>query len=275
MILDVARILRSTFLATVELHRAVGSTSDRAKSCAADPNLKLPLLVLAERQTAGRGRGSHRWWTGQGALACSLLLETPRRLLLQTPGTLLSGPQNFPAAPHAHAGPVAPLVSLAAALAVMETVRPLLGHRMVGIHWPNDLMVDGAKLAGILVETLAGKLVIGIGVNTNNRLSEAPPELHGTAATLFDLTGRPHDHTEILIALLDHLHRLLQQLAQSPERIAALANQACLQHGQTLRVQLGNSVILGRCEGIASDGALVLETSEGLRRLYSGVLIKP
>ena len=139
----------------------------------------------------------------------------------------------------------------------------------------NDLMVDGAKLAGILVETLAGKLVIGIGVNTNNRLAEAPPELHGRAATLFDLTGRRHDHTEILVALLDHLHRLLQQLAQSPARIGELADQACLQHGQTLRVQVGNSVTVGRCTGIASDGALVLETPEGPRRLYSGVLIKP
>jgi len=259
MTLDVGTILRRTFVATVEMHRAIGSTNDRAKSCAADPNLELPLLILAERQTSGRGRGSHRWWTGEGALACSLLL----------------GPQNFPVAPHPHPGPVAPLISLAAALAVMETVRPLLGDRVVGIHWPNDLMVDGAKLAGILVETLAGKLVIGIGVNTNNRLAEAPPELHGTAATIFDLTGRRHDHTEILIALLDHLHRLLQELAQSPARIAELANQACLQHGQTLRVQVGNSVIVGRCTGIASDGALVLETPEGPRRLYSGVLLKP
>ena len=259
MTLDVGRIVRGTFVATVELHRAIGSTSDRAKSCAADPNLELPLLILAERQTAGRGRGSHRWWTGEGALACSLLL----------------GPQNFPIAAQPHAGPVTPLVSLAAALAVMETVRPLLGDRVVGIHWPNDLMVDGAKLAGILVETLAGKLVIGIGVNTNNRLSEAPPELHGRAATLFDLTGRRHNHTQILIALLDHLHRLLQLLAQSPARIAELADQACLQHGQTLRVQSGNSVIVGRCTGIASDGALVLVTPEGPRRLYSGVIVKP
>lgn len=261
MELDVARILRHTFVAVVELHEAIGSTNDRAISYAAEPPVPLPLLILAERQTAGRGRGGNRWWTGDGALACSLLL----------------GWQSKPSArgaPVSLAFPAPPLVSLAAALAVVEAVRPLLGDRIVGIHWPNDVIVGRGKLAGILVEAVGGKLVIGIGVNTNNRLCEAPAEIQDVATTLFDLTGRFHSHTEILVALLNSLHRLLEELPRRPAYIAAMADRACLQRGQNLSAQLGSERIVGRCGGIASDGALILETLEGTRRLYSGVLLR-
>ncbi len=263
--LDVGQILRQTFVATVELHRTIGSTNDRAKQCAAERGLELPLLIVAGRQTAGRGRGANRWWTGEAALACSLLLSLKHSAGVSS--ACSDARQSPPAL-------VPPLVSLAAALAVVETVRPLLPGRVVGIHWPNDVMVDRAKLAGILVEALGGKLVVGIGVNTNNRLADAPPELHGAATTIFELTGRRHEHTALLIALLNHLHCLLHDLSQQPTHVAALADQACLQHGQTLRVQQGDKVIVGRCVGIASDGALLLESPRGPQRVYSGVLVK-
>ncbi len=250
--LDADLLLRRTFIARVEHHATLGSTNDRAKQCAGQGVGALPLLIVADEQTAGRGRGTRRWWTGQGSLACSLLLEAADLGVDRSRS---------------------PLVALAAAVAIVETVGPLLPSHQVGIRWPNDVFAGGRKLAGILVEVLSDRrLVVGIGLNLNNSLCEAPPELQSTAATLRELTGTPHDRTRILLALLEHLAVGLWQLASTPEQVAARADGFCLQHGEQLTIQLGRRLVSGRCAGIASDGALVLDTPEGRRTLYSGVL---
>ena len=103
----------------------------------------------------------------------------------------------------------------------------------IGIHWPNDVMLDGRKLAGILIEVLAdGKHVIGIGINTNNTAADAPEEVRPRVATLRDVTGQTHDSTELLIAILQQLQRQLAELALSPERVAARTHELCLQRGK-------------------------------------------
>ncbi len=251
--LDIDQILRETFIARAEYHLMLRSTNDRAAQCAAEAPGPLPLLVVAEMQTAGRGRGGRHWWTGRGSLAVSLLLD-PQQLGIQQRSQ-------------------SPLVTLAAAVAIVETVAPLLRGEPVGIHWPNDVVATGGKLAGILVEVLPdGQLIVGIGVNTNNSLADAPPELRGMATTLLELTGREHDQTTLLVTLLEHLESALRQLESAPEQIGARADAMCLQHDCTLTLQLGNQSITGRCVGIAADGALVLEMPHGRRAFYSGVL---
>jgi BirA family biotin operon repressor/biotin-[acetyl-CoA-carboxylase] ligase len=162
---------------------------------------------------------------------------------------------------------------LAAGVAVAKTAAPLLpGHR-VGVHWPNDVFVGERKLAGVLVEVLAGRhLVVGVGINVNNSLADAPPELQASATTLRELTGIRHERTRILLQLLRHLDGRLARLAFEPEQVAAEANRLCLQRGQMLTVQRGRRVISGRCAGIAADGALLLDTAAGPQHLYSGVL---
>jgi BirA family biotin operon repressor/biotin-[acetyl-CoA-carboxylase] ligase len=246
-------LIRQTFVARVEHHATLGSTNDRARACAAEGLGPLPLLIVADEQTAGRGRGDHRWWTGRGSLACSLLLD-PEALEIDRCRS-------------------SPLVALATAVAIVETVAPLLADHTVGLHWPNDVYVEGRKLAGILAEILANRrTVLGIGLNANNSLADAPQELHHSATTLLDLTGVVHDRTRILLSLLGHLESALGKLATDPEQIAATADEICLQKGQTLTADSGRQRVSGRCEGIASDGALLLDTREGLERLYSGVL---
>ncbi len=254
--LDVDRVLRETFVARVEYHPTLASTNDRAGQCAADGPGELPLLVVADEQTAGRGRGSNRWWTGRGSLALSLLADGDRLGIAE----------------RSHS----PLVALAAALAVVETVAPLAAPQPVGIRWPNDVLAAGGKLAGILVEALPdGRHIIGIGVNTNNSLAEAPPELRETAVTLWELTGVPHDRTTLLVSLLKHLEWAFEELAAEPDRIGTRADALCLQRGKTLTLQLGKETITGRCTAIAPDGALRLDTPRGQRMFYSGVLCKP
>lgn len=252
---DTERIVRETFVVAVEHHPTIGSTNSRAAECAAQTDLTLPLLVLADQQTAGRGRGTNRWWTGQGALALSLLVDA------QTVG--------------ADSGP-SPLVALATAVAIVDTIAPRLPNHPVGIHWPNDVLAADRKLAGILIEVLPDRRhVIGIGLNTNNTLADAPPELRNTAATMRDLAGQPCDQMDILIELLNQLEQGFARLRREPEASAAQADKLCLQRGKPLTLGWANRSITGVCRGIALDGALQLETSEGQQCFYSGILTRP
>jgi len=248
--IDTHRLLRETFVARVEHHAAIGSTNDRAKQCAAEGAGPLPLLVVADVQTAGRGRGANRWWTGRGSLACSLLVDV---------GSLSVDRSRWT------------LVGILAGVAIVETVAPLLPSHLVGLRWPNDVYAAGRKLAGILVEVVSDRLhVIGIGLNTNNALAEAPAELRDTATTLVELTGIQHDQTTILATLLHRVEDGLRELAAAPERVGARADAMCLQRGKMLTVQSGQRSVTGRCAGIAADGALLLDTPDGRQKLYSG-----
>jgi BirA family biotin operon repressor/biotin-[acetyl-CoA-carboxylase] ligase len=160
-------------------------------------------------------------------------------------------------------------------VALVETIAPLVPDQRPGIHWPNDVFVSDRKLAGILVESLAdGRHIVGVGMNVNNPLALAPPELQTAITSLVDLTGRAHDRTQLLLELLDSLQAALHQLARSPSDLARRADSLCLQHGQRLAVEAGGRVEAGICAGIADDGSLVLDTPAGPRNVYSGVLVK-
>jgi len=252
--MNLQRILSETFVASAEYHEVLGSTNDRARRCAAE-GLPLPRLITADRQTAGRGRGANRWWTGPGGLAMSLLL--PPDALPRDVGQSV-------------------LVSLVGAVAVVDVLRPLVEQSLggtLGLDWPNDVMLGGDKLAGILVEALPGRAhVVGIGINTNNTAADAPVELREKLVTLRDVTGATCDHVELLVALLRRLEHGLQQLVATPQEVARHADELCLQRGQMLTIRTGREDITGRCHGIAPDGALLLDTPEGPRACYSGVV---
>jgi BirA family biotin operon repressor/biotin-[acetyl-CoA-carboxylase] ligase len=240
------------WLTRIEHHTELGSTQDRAREAAGIVAMGESHLVVADRQTAGRGRGNNRWWTGEGGLAASLLFDPatfglPRRAI--------------------------PQVSLVTGVAVVDAIGPLVSGHVLGLHWPNDVYVSNRKLAGILVDVLpAGRHVVGIGINTNNALEDAPAELMATVATLHWLTGRVWDHGELLEILLEQLAAGLRALAESPEAMGQRFNELCLQQGQVLTVRNGEEQTTGRCAGIAADGALLLDTPEGRKSLYSGTL---
>jgi BirA family biotin operon repressor/biotin-[acetyl-CoA-carboxylase] ligase len=251
---DTQRVMCETFVACVEHHSRIGSTNDRAKQVVARGSGPLPLLIVADQQTAGRGRGTNRWWTGRGSLALSLVLDATQYGITRA---------------------TSPLVALAAAVAAVETVATQVPGKRVGIHWPNDVYVEDRKLAGVLVEVPTPRhCVLGLGLNTNNTLAEAPPDLSRTAVTLRDLTGTHHGHTGILIALFCHLESLLGRIATAPEKVARRADERCLQRGKTLTIETGGRCVRGRCVGIAPNGALWLETALGRQSFVSGVVQK-
>lgn len=250
---DVERILAQAPIAEVIYRNQVTSTNDLARELAATVGRRLPALVLADQQTAGRGRGTNRWWTGAGSLACSLLFEPAARGIAR---------QHFA------------IMSLAAAVSIVDAIVPEVAGHSVGLHWPNDVFVDGCKLAGILVEGLSdGTHVLGFGINVNNTLADAPVELKRIVTSLSDLTGKKHDRTRLLIEVLNRLEAALNLLAVSPEKLARRANDLCLQHGRPLTIQSGNRSVYGTCAGIADDGALRLATEAGIETIYSGVLL--
>ena len=249
--MDLRPLLSETFVAAAEHHATLASTNDRARQADAAGATVLPLLIVADRQTAGRGRGANRWWTGRGGLALSLLVD----------------------ARSGAAARKSPLVGLAAALAVVQAVEPLLPGHVVGIHWPNDVFVGDRKLSGVLVEGLAsGRCVVGIGVNANNSAAEAPEGLRETMTTLRDLCGTEVGTTGLMLGLLRHLESALRLLAFRPAAVGERAHQACLQRGRELSVRQGPATLRGWCAGIAPDGALLLRTAEGEVAVYWGML---
>jgi len=154
--------------------RRTGSTNDRARELAA-AGAPHGTLVTADAQSAGRGRQGRTWSAPAGrALLLSLVLRDAR-----------------------------PLLPLAAAVAVADVCGPA-----AQIKWPNDVLLDGLKVAGILVEARPqdGWAVLGIGLNVAVRIEDLPPELHGRAGTL----GRaPEEREEVLDAVLAALEDAL------------------------------------------------------------------
>ncbi len=166
---------------TIEFHCTLPSTSDRVAELLKKPILPaLPCLVLAQRQTAGRGRDGKSWWSGSGSLLMSLGLDAQ---------TLGMTRDNFPE------------LSVLTAQALIETLRPRLSKKHeIALHCPNDVYVDGKKISGILLESpLPRFVIVGVGVNVNNSLQnipmETPRELQEELekrqiTSLIDLLGR-------------------------------------------------------------------------------------
>jgi BirA family biotin operon repressor/biotin-[acetyl-CoA-carboxylase] ligase len=248
---DLARIAKSGLVRQIDHHQSLGSTSDRALELAVADNPPLPLLVLTERQTDGRGRGASRWQTSTGALTFSLVVDT--------------GDERLPADHRSR-------VAIVAGLAVCEALAQLAPRAEWHVKWPNDVFANGSKLCGILCESAPGypqRLVVGIGVNVNNR--QRDQDLPFAAMALIDLDGLTRDLTDVLIAVLDQFDVAWNKLAGGGfAELAAEYRLRCLLTGRTVRVTSGQERILGVCRGIDGRGALVLATETGSRTIVAG-----
>jgi BirA family biotin operon repressor/biotin-[acetyl-CoA-carboxylase] ligase len=245
--------LHESGFATVELHPSIGSTMERAREIAGDGVAPLPAVVLADVQTAGRGRQGARWWQPPGALAASLVID-------ETSAT---------AAVH-------PTWSLACGVTLAETIEDLEPAVAPLVKWPNDLEVAGRKLAGILLETdAAGNAILGIGVNTTGSAVDAPPPLRHRLTTLPDLTGRDLRRELLLGAFLRRFLDLVRGMQTRPQLLVERYAPRCSLVDRAVKVFRGAETISGICRGIAADGSLVVDTATGRRWLTSGSLTDP
>src|SRR5581483_6374122 len=262
---DLARIEGCGLVARIDYHEAIGSTSDRALELGATEETKLPLLVLAERQTAGRGRGTNRWWSDEGALTFSLLLEAPAERL---------PPTRWPE------------VALAAGVAVSDALRARAPRAELHVKWPNDVYLAGRKVCGILSESVPGwrdRLVVGIGVNVNNRGQRPGDRGQWTGAreqgvsamSLVEHDGVARDLTTVLIAVLDEMDRRWSDLlAGEFEKVATAYRASCLLTNKMVTIeQPGGSVGAGLCAGIDDAGRLRVQTERGEVAVLSGTVV--
>jgi BirA family biotin operon repressor/biotin-[acetyl-CoA-carboxylase] ligase len=251
---DLNRVEAETFVAEIAYRPEVSSTNDWALELAREGGHRLPLLVLASRQTQGRGRGANRWWSAPGALTFSLLLDT--RQVLPAPSAL-------------------PQLSLVAGVSVCKTLASLVPGGEVRLKWPNDILLGRRKACGILVESPArpqDRCIVGIGINVNNSLSEAPAEVRERAISLADATGERRDLTGVLVDVLRHLEMAFVGLVACRLPLSAASRPWCVLTGKHIAIVAGKKRVEGVCVGIDDDGALRVRTQETEQRLVSGVV---
>lgn len=206
--------------------------------------------LVADQQSAGRGRRGRDWYSSQeDSLTFSLLWR------FDGAASRLSG------------------LSLAVGVAVAQALEGL-GVVGVGLKWPNDVLLNNGKLAGILVELCSERrgtlAVIGIGLNLRRPAIELPQATSGLAEALDPLPDRHRVLAELLIALATALDRFAH--AGFADLQTAWQSRHAWQ-GQPVRVLLdGTNETCGRCLGADSDGALLLETEAGVQRILSGDL---
>lgn len=249
---DLERIRRVVRVAEFEHHAEIASTNDRALTRGTEAAAPVPLLVLAERQSAGRGRGANRWWSAAGSITFSLLIEQP-----------------------AQAAERRPQIALAAGIAVARALDEFAPGEGVMLKWPNDVELRGRKVCGILVEVPPGRpdrAVIGVGLNVNNSFAAAPPELARTGIALCDAIGQELPLTDVLLAILGGLIDELAAFAQEPERLIERWSERCSLTGRCVEVSQCGERFAGLCTGIDEAGALLLHTEAGPQRFIAGTV---
>jgi BirA family biotin operon repressor/biotin-[acetyl-CoA-carboxylase] ligase len=251
---DLQRLRAHPFVGSLQYLASTESTNTTALRQAAAFDGPLPLLVLTERQTGGRGRGSNVWWADRGALTFSLLIDASHSQLPQ---------RQWPAA------------SLLTGLAVAEACDAFLPPGWAGVKWPNDVLVQGRKLSGVLVESPSDagqRLVLGMGVNVNNAADRAPAELRPRVVSLCELLGREAALADVLAAILDRLAHWLGLLGEGMADLVPPFADRCVLTARELVVVQPARRIQGRCLGIGPDGALEVATPTGVERCFSGVV---
>lgn len=232
----------------VERHEVVESTNDivRAAAQRGEPE---GFVVTTEEQLAGRGRFGRKWVVPRGtSLQISILLRPPLAPLATARVVRMAG------------------------LALHET---LVKHLQLApaLKWPNDVYLNGRKVAGILMESsIRGEtleyVVLGIGLNVNYTM-RVYPELAPHATTLQDVVGHEIDRSALETALLNELNRQYQELLYGDDLLDEYRARLGMLN-KPIQVATAQGVVQGIAQDVTDDGALILATDEGEKRVYAG-----
>ncbi len=244
-------------------HHTIDSTSDEARRLVAAGGSPPRFVVWADRQTKGRGRGSNAWWSDSGSLTVTLGID-PRH-------------EGIPPRQE-------PKLSLAAGLACIQALAPLVGPAIC-LRWPNDVEVEGRKLAGCLVERVESpdgpRILIGIGVNVLTNFDKAPADVRELATSIADrgivrITGPTSGRWRyyVLLRLLRHVDFPLGLLRGDEATFDRIINDYDSLEGRHVRIRQGSHLIEGIGRGINPDGSLKLETLRGVLSIYGGQVLR-
>ena len=216
----------------------VDSTQQRLKEW----NVSYGTVLVADRQTKGRGRHGRKWLSQEGGLYFSFLLN-PKDFenLLQLP--------------------------LVLGLSVSEALESITKIPF-SLKWPNDVYFQEKKISGILCEISKDKLIAGIGINVNQK--EVPEEIKERASTLYEITGKEWERKEVLLEVLRKISENLQKFRERgfkdfKERIEG----KMLYLGEEV-ILLGEKEITGKLLGISEKGGALILTEEGIKEILSG-----
>lgn len=245
---DLQALRERTCYAQVIVLDEVDSTQRVAREMADAHEAELPALIVAHRQTAGRGRGSNRWVADTGSLAVTFLLPPPS---------------------HEHAMQELPL---RAGLAVRRAIQQWVGELNLQIKWPNDVWLSGKKVAGLLCERRQGVDLIGLGLNVQLDVASLEPAVAQRATSIHQHLQRGitcPGRQEVLIAIACEMLTLWQDefWCETLNRIHALT-------GRDIVVHNDDGPLAGVCEGIDTQGRLLLRCGQTLHRLLDGTIEK-
>ena len=240
--------LTGTRFTTVRTYAELDSTNTALVEEARD-GAPEGLVVVADHQTGGRGRLGRTWSAAPGtALLVSVLLRPPLPI------------------------DEVPVVLMAAGLAACDGVEAAAGFRP-GLKWPNDLVVEDRKLAGLLTEATGGAepgVVLGLGINV--AAAAYPAELAGEATSCEEVASRPVDREELLVAFLTALELRYTAVLAGGSRSTTLdayrADSATI--GRRVRVELtAGKALEGNASRLADDGQLVVVDDAGAEHLVN------
>lgn len=256
--LPLPEILRPLVRGTIfdeHLHHffKIGSTNTAAMAAAAE-GAPQGSVFLAEEQLAGRGRAANSWQSPRSTgIYCSVVVRPPL-----PPSEVL-------------------VLSLAAGLAVRAAIRQVDPRVTADLKWPNDVLIGGKKVCGILTEmnaeaTRVRYIVVGVGINVNR--TSFPKELQATSLCL--VTGSEWSRVEVAAALLKSLDREYRQLLEDSEAresiLRRFTENSSWVEGKAVRIEENGSAFEGTTEGLDASGFLRVRTSRGTQTVLSGTV---
>ncbi len=239
MSFDAAFVRRALKGRTVEFFDIIDSTMREASAMAAR-GCAAGAVVVAGEQTAGQGRHGHSWHSAPGSgLYCSLVLS---------------------------AQAAAPAVTMALGLAASEAIARAT-DLACDLRWPNDLLLNGRKAAGILVQVEPSALIAGIGINVNHVVF--PDDLRAIATSLRMESGREHSREDLLVEVVEASDRYLRMLNQAGKHkiFELFSLHSSYASGKRVTVDLPEGRVSGVTRGLNSDGFLCVTTDEGREEL--------
>ncbi len=235
----------------IRLYGKISSTNDIAMDLGAR-GFEEGIVIIADSQERGRGRLGRQWFSPPGVnLYMSILLR-----------------------PSIHPGHIS-ILTMMGALAVLKGIKEVTGLDPL-IKWPNDIIVNDKKVAGILTESNIEEekinyTVLGIGINVNMEEDEFPPDLRMPATSLKVCTGRVIDRETLIIRLIgamDEYYCLIRE--NKSDFIFHEWKSKCITLNKRVKVSRKDGEITGFVEDISRDGALILDTQAGKRTIYTG-----
>ena len=236
----------------IHIFEETTSTNDVIEKFARD-GVKEGVVVFAEAQTRGRGRLGRKWLSPRRKGLWFSILLRPRIRPDQTTR-----------------------ITVASATALRRAIARVTGLK-AQIKWPNDILIDGRKTAGILTEMRAevdrvDYIILGIGVDVNLNATDFPADLRKIATSLKSELGKPVSRGELAARILVELDAVYTQILQDQfSKVSDEWEQHCDTIGRNVSIRIGDRMLRGRAEALGEEGALLLRTEHGhLERVIGG-----